>query len=425
MDRIDEKKNDDDDDDDDGDISKDPNPNWTRAIGGRGGGLYQPSISPKIRMYHNNKSTSISRLKPVIEAQSKPPKSNHNNNNDNNNKEQDAIAMPPPPARAVIAPEHWNDDGYFDEKIRVVRNEKNQEEEEFCVYRADINDSDREEEGITSIICLHGCPYAALSWAPFVKQFRNSSTNTNTKIYAIDLRNHGESLQMRDKNDFSLERMTDDIIFILKEILDDSKAKKNKCVLLGHSMGASVATSVALREDIWKSNERIKLAGLIVIDVVEGSALKALPMMSLQLLNRPTSFRTMRDAFRWCVGFGGSTKNLESARISFPAQLKSNDEDDRSSTLVFRCDVVKTEPYWKEWYLGMSERFLKAKTSKALLLAGTDRLDTTLTIAQMQGKFQMVVFPQSGHAIQEDEPEKFTQVIIDFLARYVCDSNLE
>ena len=67
----------------------------------------------------------------------------------------------------------------------------------------------------------------------------------------------------------------------------------------------------------------------------------------------------------------------------------------------------------------MSERFLSAKTSKALLLAGTDRLDTPLTIAQMQGKFQMVVFPNSGHAIQEDEPEKFTQVVHDFLARYV------
>lgn len=37
-----------------------------------------------------------------------------------------------------------------------------------------------------------------------------------------------------------------------------------------------------------------------------------------------------------------------------------------------------------------------------LLLAGTDRLDKELTIAQMQGKFQLVLLPSCGHAIQED-----------------------
>ena len=151
-------------------------------------------------------------------------------------------------------------------------------------------------------------------------------------------------------------------------------------------------------------------------------------MMSLQLLNRPTSFQTLRDAFRWCLGYGGSTKNVDSARISFPSQLKqqsngsSNTNSNREAHhLCFRSDATSRERshIGKNGILGMSERFLSAKTSKALLLAGTDRLDTPLTIAQMQGKFQMVVFPNSGHAIQEDEPEKFTQVVHDFLARYV------
>ena len=31
-----------------------------------------------------------------------------------------------------------------------------------------------------------------------------------------------------------------------------------------------------------------------------------------------------------------------------------------------------------------------------LLVAGTDRLDKPLTIAQMQGKFQLVLMPTSG-----------------------------
>lgn len=41
----------------------------------------------------------------------------------------------------------------------------------------------------------------------------------------------------------------------------------------------------------------------------------------------------------------------------------------------------------KGWFKGMSEKFLSLKLGKLLVLAGTDRLDKTLTIAQMQGLF--------------------------------------
>ena len=36
-----------------------------------------------------------------------------------------------------------------------------------------------------------------------------------------------------------------------------------------------------------------------------------------------------------------------------------------------------------------------------LVLAGTDRLDKELMIGQMQGKFQLVVVPDTGHMIHE------------------------
>lgn len=54
------------------------------------------------------------------------------------------------------------------------------------------------------------------------------------------------------------------------------------------------------------------------------------------------------------------------------------------------------------WFTGLSNLFLSVKVPKLLLLAGTDRLDKDLTIAQMQGKFQLVVLPAVGHVIQED-----------------------
>jgi hypothetical protein len=40
-----------------------------------------------------------------------------------------------------------------------------------------------------------------------------------------------------------------------------------------------------------------------------------------------------------------------------------------------------------------------------------------LTIGQMQGKFQMIVIRHTGHAIQEDEPDEFANVLLNFISR--------
>ena len=88
--------------------------------------------------------------------------------------------------------------------------------------------------------------------------------------------------------------------------------------------------------------------------------------------------------------------------------------------------------------MGLSKKFLDAKGGKLLLLAGTDRLDKELMIGQMQGgskhtyascsaawgltslwagKYQLEVFPEAGHFIQEDLPEKTAMVLADFYRR--------
>ena len=52
-----------------------------------------------------------------------------------------------------------------------------------------------------------------------------------------------------------------------------------------------------------------------------------------------------------------------------------------------------------------------------MLLAGTDRLDKDLMIGQMQGKFQLQVFPEAGHFVQEDLPGRTADVVIEFYKR--------
>ena len=94
-------------------------------------------------------------------------------------------------------------------------------------------------------------------------------------------------------------------------------------------------------------------------------------------------------------------QNRASAMISIPDQLV-----ERDGLLYWRTNLFETEPYWVSWYKDMSKHFLEAPAVKMLLLAGRERLDTTLTIGQMQGKFQMVLMTGCGHYIHEDAPEE-------------------
>jgi len=59
---------------------------------------------------------------------------------------------------------------------------------------------------------------------------------------------------------------------------------------------------------------------LIVIDVVEGTAIEALPFMEQIVQSRPKSFKDVETAIQYAYK-SGIIKNLESARVSIPPQL--------------------------------------------------------------------------------------------------------
>lgn len=50
---------------------------------------------------------------------------------------------------------------------------------------------------------------------------------------------------------------------------------------------------------------------------------------------------------------------------------------------VWRTNLLRTERYWEGWYKGLSERFLRAKCARLLVLAGEERLDRELMVGQM------------------------------------------
>ncbi|XP_043281300.1 protein phosphatase methylesterase 1 [Venturia canescens] len=298
------------------------------------------------------------------------------------------------------------------------------------------------------LVLLHGGGYGALTWAEFTKSIM---TMVVCKVMAIDLRGHGDSRTTSDE-DLQVDTLAKDVAAVI-----ESAAPHDSIILVGHSMGGAVAVRTApLLQN---------LAGLTVIDVVEGTAMDALASMQSFLRSRPSTFSTIPQAIEWCVR-SGQIRNVTSAKVSVPGQIKnihtdklatheiedllnnSNHEVDHveepvlqrddviqeeetasmpppvvsnhsgNKNYTWRIDLAKTEQYWSGWFKGLSAAFLNVAAPKMLLLAGVDRLDRELTVGQMQGKFQMQVLPACGHAVHEDVPDKVAEAIATFMVRH-------
>lgn len=99
----------------------------------------------------------------------------------------------------------------------------------------------------------------------------------------------------------------------------ENKYKGRTIILVGHSMGGSIATKVAYKiEQEMKDSVLAKaILALFVIDVVEGTAMDALPFMESIVNNRPHEFRDLVSVVKYGIS-SGQVKDKRSARVSMP-----------------------------------------------------------------------------------------------------------
>ncbi|XP_028166303.1 protein phosphatase methylesterase 1 isoform X2 [Ostrinia furnacalis] len=323
------------------------------------------------------------------------------------------------------------------------------------------------------IVTLHGGGYSGLSWALFAEEV---TYMVHCQVISIDIRGHGET-QAKDPDDMSAETLVKDVEQVLQKLFGDEMPP---LILVGHSMGGAIAVRAAHLPSLQHY-----VQGLVVIDVVEGTAMEALASMQSFLRGRPTHFKSIRHAIEWCVR-SGQVRNVSSARVSMPSQivnvetgllstreLEDMSLDDSEADGVplaradsiaeedeppespddlepepeparvkhdepvfvkpsedlkrykWRIDLSGTERHWAGWFRGLSALFLSAPAPRLLLLASIDGLDRELTVGQMQGKFQMQVLTRCGHAVHEDTPEEVARVVAAFALRHRLTSATE
>ncbi|VVT46651.1 uncharacterized protein SAPINGB_P001319 [Magnusiomyces paraingens] len=315
-------------------------------------------------------------------------------------------------------------------------------------------------------------------------------------VFAFDARYHGSTKVYNvsetgdlveepfEEMDMSLETLTRDMIDVINKVYEtkgwgkkeDESTPNPSLILVGHSLGGSVVTSVATEsagniQKLKKKKEETgeetgeetteedlphlpgSVSGVAVLDVVEGTAIESLQTMNMILDSRPLTFPSIERGIEWHLR-SKALRNPESACISVPCLLRpqpehsvskisSSSSSSSSSTTGYPSwsvlpnlggkggtavaggrwewvtNLRATEPFWRGWFTGLSARFLRVPAARLLVLAGTDRLDKDLMIGQMQGKYQLVVFQEAGHFIQEDVPYKTAHLFYDFYLRNV------
>ncbi len=245
------------------------------------------------------------------------------------------------------------------------------------------------------LFCLHGAGHSALSFSLL------ASLSNNYRVISYDFRAHGFNISQPEE-DLSMATLVSDTEKVLLKI--NELFPKENIIVLGHSLGGAVAVKTCVNifktefnQDLYK-----KIQGLIVIDVIEGSALEALPYMKSVIENKQKEFNNINDA----ISYMASTqiRNLESCRISIPPLLKQVKNSKGKKVFTWKTDLFKTEKFWEDWYKDLSKQFLGIKVPKALILTDTNELDTPLTVGHMQGKFKLVVIKGTGHFVMEDDP---------------------
>ncbi|GAA5910139.1 hypothetical protein JCM5296_001970 [Sporobolomyces johnsonii] len=293
----------------------------------------------------------------------------------------------------------------------------------------DPDDDDDDDDASTGgngvvFVCVHGAGYSGLSFA-CVAQNLVEKGQGKVGVLAYDARGHGKTRMSSasaaedekgngaEQPPMALENLADDLVRLLKVVWPE-RDEAPSVILVGHSMGGAVVADACNR--IQESVAEV--IGVAVVDVVEGTAIDALPGMSALIAAHPTSFDSQEAAIGWHLD-SRTLNNPLSARISVPALLKPGPVSPSTgeASYLWRVDLQQTEPYWRGWFTGLSAKFLGCRTAKLLLLAGTDRLDKELLIGQMQGKYQLEVYPDTGHCVHEDAPERTADTLLSFWER--------
>ncbi|KAI8898737.1 Alpha/Beta hydrolase protein, partial [Globomyces pollinis-pini] len=226
----------------------------------------------------------------------------------------------------------------------------------------------------------------------------------DTKICALDLRNHGDSPHS-DVHDY--DSMADDVSYFVK------KHGWDKVTLIGHSMGGKVSINLALNPNLNSILDR-----LIIVDMA--------PVRQSTTLS--SGFRSYVDAMKK-VSQSKVSGTVEADKIlaeSIPSVevrqfLLTNLKKDSNGKYDFRINLEalgKSLPLlWDLPYQNSSEPPVYNKS--VLFIAGGKSHYVTEymhpTIRKLFPSAQIITIPDAGHWVHAEKPDEFIKTVVNYI----------
>ncbi|KAF9385119.1 hypothetical protein CPB97_005126 [Podila verticillata] len=299
---------------------------------------------------------------------------------------------------------------YFDTKRGVVVGGTSAQDDSaivFNVYEA------HGRKDAPLFVMIHGAAHASLSFALLSKELK-SHLGDDINILAYDSRGHGDTKTGKNAKplDCTPESLATDLSNLLEAIYPNKNGLPEKVVLCGHSMGGTTSIHAAYSQVVPN------LAAMIILDVAQSMSAIPIEVIKKGVSMRPLSF----DSLEAVVEFGvlsRDVRNLNSARISYPAMVTASPTPESPIRYVWKTDLREVINYFSDWFVNMTAKFLAPQVPKLLVLAEDDHLlDAELKAALQQEKFQLLVMPNSGHGVEEDEPELLAREVVAFWKKH-------
>ncbi|XP_050362655.1 epoxide hydrolase 3-like [Nymphalis io] len=265
------------------------------------------------------------------------------------------------------------------------------------------------ESGDTSkplMLFLHGFPEFWYSWRHQIVHF-----NKDYRVVAVDMRGYGDSEKPEGVSSYKMEYIVDDIKELIRALGHE------KCILVSHDWGGVIACK--LREtypevlyalivlsssskeiwhrQIWSTNEQRKKSGYVFMFRAPKVPELLLQMNNLQSL----------DSFMLVKGKDTITKeDMECYKYWFGKQTGFT-----PPLNYYRANFSYS---WEEKLYGENIPFLLAigENEKYISHSCQDLMKTRYAT------IETATVENSGHFMQQEEPEKVNKLVRDFLAKH-------
>ncbi|KAJ5386262.1 hypothetical protein N7509_008803 [Penicillium cosmopolitanum] len=219
------------------------------------------------------------------------------------------------------------------------------------------------------------------------------------QIFCLDLRNHGQSFHAPEHN---YSAMADDVQEFIQQ------QKMDKCVLIGHSMGAKVAMTMALR-----TPERV--SGLIPVDNAPVNAtlksdfpkyVRGMQHVENEKVKKQSEASKILEAYEESLGI---------RQFLLTNLIRSEDD----GTYKFRVPLAvlgKSLDNMADFPYGQSDSI--QYNGPALFVRGTKSQyvsDDTLPAIKKFFPSAQVADVEAGHWLISENPEGFRQAVVKFL----------